>query len=90
MDAIEIYLRVQRTDIALIKFIIESYEDFGIVRTIDRKKATIVVLAMPDFITEVRAVLQALQQELEMYEIPPPAGEEQQSDWLMDKIRRGE
>lgn len=89
MDVIEIYLRVQRTDIALIKFIIESYEELGIIRTIDRKKATIVVLAMPDFIAEVRAVLQALQQELEIYEIPPPAGGEQQADWLMDKIRRG-
>ncbi len=90
MDVIEIYLRVQRTDIAYIKFIIESYEDIGIIRTIDRKKATIVVLAMPDFISQVREVLADLSQELELYEIPPPAEHEEQSDWLVEKIRRGE
>ena len=90
MDVIEIYLRVRRTDIAYIKFILESYEDFGIVRTIDRKKATIVVLAMPDFIDHVRAVLHALSRELELYEIPPPAEHEADGDWLVEKIRRGE
>lgn len=90
MDVIEIYLRVQRTDIAYIKFIIESYEDIAIIRTVDRMKATIVVLAMPDFIVQVREVLVALSQELELYEIPPPDEHEEQSDWLVDRIRRGE
>lgn len=90
MDVTEIYLRVQRTDIAYIKFIVESYEDIGIIRTVDRMKATIVVLAMPDFIDQVREVLTALSQELELYEISPPAEHEEQSDWLVQKIRNGE
>jgi hypothetical protein len=82
-DLIEIYLRVRREDIALIKFVIESYEGIGIVRTIDRKKATVAVLAMPDLIVHVRAVLDSLREDMDWYEIPPPA---EQDDWLMQKV----
>jgi hypothetical protein len=81
-DLIEIYLRIQREDVALIKFVLESYEGIGIVRTIDRKKATVVVLAMPDLIDHVRAVLESLREHMDWYEIPAPA---EQDDWLMQK-----
>jgi len=83
MDLIEIYLRIQREDISLIKFILESYEGLGIMRTLDRKKATVVVLAMPDLIHHVRAVLESLREYMDWYEIPPPA---EQDDWLMQKV----
>ena len=83
MDLIEIYLRIRREDIALLKFVLESYEGIGIVRTIDRKKATVVVLAMPDLIDEVRAVLESLHEHMEWYEIPPPV---EQDDWLMKTV----
>jgi hypothetical protein len=82
-DLIEIYLRIQREDVALIKFVLESYEGIGIVRTIDRKKATVVVLAMPDLIDHVRAVLESLREHMDWYEIPAPA---EQDDWLMQKV----
>jgi hypothetical protein len=87
MDLIEIYLRVQREDIALIKFLLESYEGIGIVRTIDKKKATVVVLAMPDFLHDVRAVLESLREHMDWYEIPPP---HEQDDWLMRRVRSDE
>jgi uncharacterized protein DUF4911 len=83
MDLIEIYLRLQREDIALLKFVIEAYEGIGIVRTIDRKKATVAVLAMPDFVHHVRAVLESLREHMDWYEIPRP---EEQDDWLMQKV----
>ena len=85
MDLIEIYLRVQRADIALIKFLLESYEGIGIVRTIDKKKATVVVLAMPDFINDIRAVLESLREHMDWYEIPQP---EEQDDWLMQRVKQ--
>ena len=85
MDLIEIYLRIQRQDIALLKFVIESYEGIGIVRTIDRKRATVVVLAMPDLREQVRAVLESLREHMDWYEIPPPA---EQDDWLMQTVHR--
>jgi uncharacterized protein DUF4911 len=84
MDLIEIYLRIQREDIALLKFVIESYEGIGIVRTIDRKKATVAVLAMPDSIEDIWAVLESLREEMEWYEIPQP---QDQDDWLMERMK---
>jgi len=84
MDLVEIYLRIQRTDIVLLKFVVESYEGIGIVRTIDRKKATVVILAMPDLIDHMWAVLESLREEMEWYEIPPP---QEQDDWLMEKMK---
>ncbi len=82
-ELIEIYLRLQREDIALLKFIIEAYEGIGLVRTIDRKKATVVVLAMPDLLHHVRAVLESLREHIEWYEIPAPT---EQDDWLMQRV----
>jgi hypothetical protein len=87
MDLSEIYLRIQREDIALIKFVIESYEGIGIVRTLDRKKATVVVLAMPGLLHHVRAALESLREYMDWYEIPPP---EEQDDWLMQKVHTEE
>ena len=87
MDLIEIYLRMRREDIALLKFVVESYEGIGIVRTLDRKRATVVVLAMPDAIEHIRAGLDSLRDEMEWYEIPPPA---EQDDWLMTTVKSEE
>jgi hypothetical protein len=78
-----IYLRVAPRDIALIKFLFESYEEVAIVRTIDRHAATIVVLAMDDFLPVVRAILRELQAQISSVEIPPP---ETGDDWLMRAI----
>jgi len=86
-DLVEIYLRVRREDVALIKFVLESYEGVGIVRTIDRKQATVVVLAMPDLLDHVRAVLDSLREHMDWYEIPPPA---EQDDWLMQRVKSEE
>lgn len=85
MDLIEIYLRIARADIALLKFTIESYEGTGIVRTIDRKKATVAVLAMPDALGHVRAALESLREYMDWHEIPAP---EEQDDWLMQRVKR--
>jgi hypothetical protein len=82
-ELIEIYLRIRREDIALLKFVIESYEEIGIVRTLDRKKATVAVLAMPDYLSHMRAALESLREHMDWYEIPPP---EEQDDWLMKKV----
>jgi len=83
MDLIEIYLRIQRTDIALLKFVVESYEGIGIVRTIDRKRATVAILAMPDLVDHVWAVLESLREDMEWHEIPAPI---EQDDWLMQEV----
>jgi hypothetical protein len=80
-DLIPIFLRVRREDIAYIKFVIESYEGIGIVRTLDRHAAIIVVLSTGDFAATVRAVVASIGARLPCAEIDRPA--EAQEDWLL-------
>jgi hypothetical protein len=79
-----LYLQVAPQDIALVKFLFESYEEVGLVRTIDRRAAIIVVLVVPDFLTSARAILSAVQSTIPCVEIEPPA--QPGDDWLMREI----
>lgn len=76
-----IFLRLAPVDIALVKFLFESYEGVAIVRTVDRHAAVIVALVSPDFLDVARNILADLHTRIPIEEIPPPpeAGE----DWLM-------
>ncbi|MGH7790143.1 MAG: DUF4911 domain-containing protein [Candidatus Binatia bacterium] len=71
---VPIYLRVAPVDIAMIKFVVESYEEVGVVRTIDRRLATIVVMVSRDFLDVARGILDDLHGRLTFEEIPPPPG----------------
>jgi len=73
-DVVPIYLRLPPREIAYVKFVFESYEGIAVVRTIDRRAATVVVLAVPDFEPDVRAVVRALAVESECEETGPPDG----------------
>ena len=79
-----IYLRVRPVDIALVKFLFESYEEIAIVRTLDRRTAIIVVLVVPDFVPVARAVVDELRTQIECEEVEAPAM--QTEDWLMREI----
>ena len=80
----EIYFEIRTEDIAYVKFVIESYEGVSLIRTVDRKKAVIVVLIVEDFLDDGRALLASLQREINMTEIPRPA--EVGDDWLMTEL----
>jgi hypothetical protein len=84
MELHEIFLQMAPEHIAYVKFIFESYEEVGIIRTVDRKKAIIVLLAMPDFIAAAREILAALKQEVPLAEIPRPA--DMGDDWFMAEL----
>lgn len=79
-----IYLEVPPENIAYVKFIFESYEEIGIIRTMDRRKAIIVLLAMPDFADIARDILQSIKKDVPLREIPRPA--DTQDDWLMAEL----
>lgn len=79
-----LYLQVAPADIALVKFLFESYEGVGIVRTVDRRAAIIVVLVAADFLPTAREILRALQAEIACSEVEPPAAPG--DDWLMREI----
>jgi hypothetical protein len=78
-DVVPIYLRVDPRDIGLIKFVIESYEGVAIVRTVDRRAAIIVLLAVPDFLDHARAILASVAALAPWQEVPAPA---ESDHWL--------
>jgi hypothetical protein len=80
----DIYLELSPADIAYIKFIFESYEEVGIIRTIDNRKAIVVLLAMDDFLATARAILESIQRDIALREIPRPA--EMKDDWFMIEL----
>lgn len=84
MDIREIYLQVQPGDIGFAQAVFESYEGVGIIRTLDRKKAIIVLLVPDDFLSTARSILASLKSEVPLAEIPRPAdiGE----DWLLREL----
>ncbi len=72
-EVVEIYLRLRPADIAYVKFILESYEGVGVMRTIDRAAALIVMIVAADFEQDARAMLQSLRAEVPWEEVPSPA-----------------
>ena len=84
MELREIYLDTFPEHIAYVKFIFESYEEVGIIRTVDRKKAIIVLLAMDDFLHTARSILASIQRDVPLLEIPRPA--DMGDDWLMTEL----
>jgi hypothetical protein len=79
-----IYLATPPENIAYIKFIFESYEEVGIIRTVERTRAVIVLLAMPDFAEVARAIVASLQEEIPLQEILPEP--DMTADWFMMEL----
>ena len=84
MELQSIYLETPPEQIAYLKFIFESYEEVGIIRTVDRKRAIIVLLAVEDFVAVAREILDALKREVPLVEIPRPA--DVTDDWFMAEL----
>jgi Domain of unknown function (DUF4911) len=82
-----IYLRLAAIDIALVKFLFESYEEVAVLRTIDRHAAVIVVLVCPDYLPVARGILEDLHTRIAMEEIPRPF--EDSDDWMMRLLDEG-
>ena len=72
-DIVPIYLHLPPREIAYVKFLFESYEGVAVVRTLDRRAALLVVLAAPDFVAQVHAVVETLVAEGACEVTGPPA-----------------
>lgn len=81
----EIYLEIRPEDIAYVKFIFESYEAVGIIRTVERKKAVIVLMVVEDFLEVARAILASLKSELFLAEVSRP--HDIGDDWLLRELK---
>jgi hypothetical protein len=85
---VPIFLRLDPIDIALVKFVFESYEGVAVVRTLDRRRAIIVALASSDFVGVAFEILTALQQMVKLEEVPAPP--EAGGDWLLEILAEEE
>jgi hypothetical protein len=83
-DMHDIYLELSPAHIAYIKFIFESYEEVGIIRTVDNARAIIVLLAMHDFLDTAREILKSVENDIPMREIPRP--DDMKDDWFMAEL----
>jgi hypothetical protein len=84
----EFFFELRPEDIAYVKFVVESYEFVGLIRTVDRKKAVIVVLVVEDFLADARGMLDGMKKEIGLTEIPRPA--DVGDDWLMQELSTDE
>ena len=66
------YFKLKRKDIALVQFIIEGYEGMATVSTIDSHAAIIQISIIPDFISDMNAVIKDLKNKYKMEEINSP------------------
>jgi len=66
------YYKLKRKDISIIQFIIEGYEGMATVTTIDPQAAIIQVSIIPDFLSEIKNVINDLKNKYQMEEINYP------------------
>jgi hypothetical protein len=87
-DLIEVYVRVAPQDIAYLKFIFESYETVGFLRTLDPRAATLVVFLVADFADVGRRILDSVSREITLERIERPA--DLGDDWLVGAVAHEE
>jgi hypothetical protein len=84
MELHDIYLQIPPEHIAYVKFIFESYEEVGIIRTVERKKSIIVLLAMSDFLDTAHKILDSIKSDVPLREVSRPA--DMNDDWFMAEL----
>ncbi len=84
MNLSEIFFEIRPEDIAYVKFIFESYEGVGIIRTVDQKKAIIDLMVVDDFQEIARSIRASLNHEVPLREIPRPP--DMGNDWLLREL----
>jgi len=78
---VPIFIEVDPAEIAILKFLFESYEGVAVVRTLDRHEAVIVALVSMDFLDVARGMLDSLDGKVRFREIAAPHGANE--DWLL-------
>ena len=74
MEIIRKYYRINKDGIALLEFILESYDNVAVMRTVDEKGSIIELFISPGFTAEVQAVIKEYQEEFNIEEVVRPRG----------------
>ena len=63
-DSVQIPLEIDRANITTIVSIVEAYDDFAVVRTVDRTRGHIELMCSPAYLDEIPQLLDSLKDEL--------------------------
>lgn len=69
------HYRVDRTQIAWLRFLLEGYDGIAVLETLDPAAGRVVLHVAPGCETDLRDLLDALKGEFPMTRLAPPAGE---------------
>ena len=78
------FLKLPPHRIVELKAILESYDELGVLRTLNRRTGEVVILAITDMRQTLEPLLDSLLCELEMERIPRPEGVSE--DWLVEAM----
>ena len=78
-----VFLKIAPEDIVYLKSILESYEELGIIRTLNRLTGEVVILALEDTEKPLLEMLEALKGEIDFRIVPPP--DIPSEDWLLSE-----
>lgn len=79
-----LFLKLPPERIGELKFILESYDGLGIIRTLNRKTGSVVILALRDTRASVDGLIESLSEEMSIRVVPPPEGVTE--DWLVTSL----
>ena len=69
-DSINLQFEVDKKDIAYLTSIIEGYDGFAVLRTIDKSRGIIELLISPDYLDETLQLVEAINKEVYIRKIP--------------------
>ncbi len=72
MDTVQWHFKINSRDIAYMKFVLESYEGLGVLRTIDPKNGIVEVMVPPGLERDMEMVLEGLGEEIPLERIEFP------------------
>ena len=73
METIQKYFRVERKNIAFLKFVLEACDGVAVMRTLESHEGVVELMIAPDFERDVKEILYGLRDEFEVQSIEPPA-----------------
>jgi hypothetical protein len=83
-----VFLKLAPKNIVYLKGILESYDELGVLRTLDAKTGEVVILAISDLKPDLDQLIEALKGEIELEIQSCPAKwserDENLGDWLLD------
>jgi len=65
-DSVPIRVEIDPENIFRLVGLLESYETFAVVRTVDRDRGHVELMSSPDFVDEIHALLESLKNEMSL------------------------